>query len=33
MKKVRALLMMSCIVLFAVTMLAGCSVDKDFTYS
>lgn len=33
MKKVKALLMMSCIVLFAVTMLTGCSVDKDFTYS
>ena len=33
MKKNKALLIISCIVLLIVTMLTGCSVDKEFTYS
>ena len=33
MKKTKVLLIISCIILLIVTMLTGCSVDKEFTYS
>ena len=33
MKKTKVLLIISCIILLTVTMLTGCSVDKEFTYS